>query len=94
MAYLYNRENGTNAYTIQHRANIPSQDYNRFRGFLEDLCSLSLLDKKEEETGGEKKRINYIITEDGRTLVKLCRNPLIQSVFGEIEDLFIADNNS
>jgi hypothetical protein len=35
LAYLYNRgKNGANAYTIQHRSNIPLQEYNRFRGFL------------------------------------------------------------
>lgn len=55
MAYLYNRgEYGANAYTIMQKANIPSQDFNRFREFLEDLCRKSYLRKIEEETGGDK----------------------------------------
>ena len=57
MAYLFNKgEIGANAYVIQHRANLPVQDYHRFREFLEDLCTKGLLDKYEEETGGPKTR--------------------------------------
>jgi hypothetical protein len=53
MAYLYNKgEIGANAYVIQHRANIPLQEYNRLRGFLDDLCKLGSLEKYEEETAG------------------------------------------
>lgn len=62
LAYLYNKgEIGANAYVIQHKANLPVQDYNRFRVFLEDLCKKGLLDKYEEETGGAKTRTNYRI---------------------------------
>lgn len=89
MAYLFNKgEIGANAYVIQHRANIPLQEYNRFRGFLEDLCKKSLLDKYEEETGGTKPRTNYKITEKGRKIVDTCRLSYMQELFGSIEDLF------
>jgi hypothetical protein len=89
LAYLYNRgEIGANAYTIQHRANIPLQEYNRFRGFLEEMCILSLLTKYEEETGGDKMRISYKITQNGKNTVDRYRDPLIQQIFGSIEDLF------
>jgi hypothetical protein len=89
LAYLYNKGSmGANAYVIQHRANIPSQEHNRFRGFLEELCTLSCLEKYEEETTGEKPRINYRITEDGRTAVEHYKNPQLQSIMGSIEDLF------
>ena len=39
LAYLYNKgEDGANSYTIQRKANIPSsQEYNRFKGFLDYL---------------------------------------------------------
>jgi hypothetical protein len=41
----------------------------RYRSLLEELCILSLLKKQEEETGGEKMRLNYMITENvGGTL--------------------------
>jgi predicted transcriptional regulator len=89
LAYLYNRgEVGANAYVVEHRANIPSQEHNRFRGFLEELCSLSCLERYEEETAGEKARINYRITTKGKEVVERYRNPLLQEVLGSVEDLF------
>jgi hypothetical protein len=89
LAYLYNKgEIGANAYVIQHRANIPLQEYKRFRGFLDELCELSLLDKYEEETRGEKARTIYKITESGRTTVDTCRQPHMKGLLGSIEDLF------
>ena len=89
MAYLFNKgEIGANAYVIQHRANIPLQEYNRFRGFLEDLCKKSLLDKYEEETGGTKARTVYKIAENGKKIVEAYRLYHMQELFGSIEDLF------
>lgn len=80
LAYLYNRPQGANSYTIQHRANIPVQEFNRFRGFLEELCQLGNLDKVEEETGGNNPRINYIITSKGKDIVIKYRDPFIQEI--------------
>ena len=91
LAYLYNRGKfGANAYVIQHRANIPSQEYIRFRGFLEELCDSSCLEINEEETGGrkDKVRIIYLISQRGRMIVEQYRNSLLPTVFGSIEDLF------
>jgi predicted transcriptional regulator len=89
LAYLYNKgEIGANAYVIQHRANIPSQEGSRFRGFLEDLCKLGSLKDYEVETGGEKVRVNYKITMKGKEVVERYRNPLLQELFGSIEKLF------
>jgi len=90
LAYLYNRGTGANAYVIQHKANIPSQDGIRFKGFLEELCLSLCLEPKEEETGGEidKVRIIYLITQKGRTIVEQYRHSLIPTVFGSVEDLF------
>jgi hypothetical protein len=87
LAYLYNRPLGANSYTIQHRASIPLQEFNRFRGFLEDLCQLDCLKKQEEETSSSKRRINYIITEKGKDIVNKYRDPFIQEIFGTIDDL-------
>ena len=55
LAYLYNKgSQGANSYTIQQKANIPSsQESNRFKGFLEELCALSRLEKYEVETGSK-----------------------------------------
>jgi hypothetical protein len=89
MAYLFNKgEIGANAYVIQHRANIPLQEYKRFRGFLEDLCKKSFLNKYEEETGGTKARTIHKITENGKKIVETCRLHYMQNLFGSIEDLF------
>ena len=90
LGYLYNKGRvGANGYTIQHRANIPSQEFNRFKGFLEDLCILVCLEKYEEETGGDKVRINYRITQTGRIAVDdYRRSSHLSKIFGSIEDLF------
>ncbi|MGC1134805.1 MAG: hypothetical protein WA941_18400 [Nitrososphaeraceae archaeon] len=90
LGYLYNRgKSGANSYTIQHRANIPSQEHNRFKGFLEELCTLNCLESYEEETGGEQVRINYRITPTGRTVVDDYRQSShLSKIFGSIDDLF------
>ena len=86
---LYGRgQIGANAYVIMHKANIPSQDHNRFKEFLEELCSKSFLEKYIEETSGDKGRIKYRITQNGRILVDKLKHPFIQSFLGSsIEDL-------
>ena len=90
LGYLYNRGiAGANAYTIQHRANIPSQEHNRFKGFLEELCIMECLESYEEETGGDQVRINYRITQTGRTVVDdYRRSSHLSKIFGSIDDLF------
>jgi predicted transcriptional regulator len=89
LGYLYNRgETGANLYTIEHRANIPSQEFNRFRGFLEELCSLSLLTKYEEEIGRDKTRAYYKITQKGKEIVDIYRRSVMPKIFGSIDDLF------
>ena len=89
LAYLYNKGViGSNSYTIQHRANIPSQHFNRFRGFLEELIIIQFIETYEEETGGERARIFYRITLKGKKLVDNYRDPHISELFGSIEDLF------
>ena len=90
LAFLYNKgEDGANSYTIQRKANIPSsQEYNRFKGFLNELCILSCLKRKEEETGGQTLRVFYIITEKGKKTVEAVRNPLLESIIGPTEYLF------
>jgi hypothetical protein len=87
LAYLYNKgKGGASNYTIQHKANLPSQEGKRFREFLEDLCILKLLEKFEEETGGAA-RIKYRITQDGRKTIDGYRGYPVP-IFGSIEDLF------
>jgi predicted transcriptional regulator len=92
---LYNKGNidsnaniGANAYTIQHKANIPSQESNRFKGFLQDLCNKNCLQIYNEETGGEKVIIKYRITQKGKDVVHQYRKSFIHEIFGSVEDLF------
>jgi DNA-binding PadR family transcriptional regulator len=94
LAYLYNKQIGVNSYVIQHKIKIGKQDNNRFRGFLEDLCSKSCLEKDEEETRGEKPRIIYKITQKGRTVVEQYRNSLIKDILWNIEDLFTPEGTN
>jgi predicted transcriptional regulator len=91
LACVYNRgEVGANAYTIEHKANIPGQEYNRLRGFLDELCSLSLLSKYEQETGGEKvgSRTYYRITQEGKDFVDSYRKSHMSRIFGSIDHFF------
>lgn len=89
LAYLYYKNTAVNANTILHKACIPSQEFSRLRGFLEDLCQKSMLKKIEEETSGDKPRTNYIITNNGRSLVDVYRShPNLQDLFGNIDNLF------
>jgi hypothetical protein len=83
LAYLYNRgEAGANNYTIQQKANIPSQEGKRFREFLDELCMMKCIEKFEEETGGAA-RIKYRITQDGRKTVDAYRGtPFLPKIFG------------
>jgi DNA-binding PadR family transcriptional regulator len=87
LAYLYNR-GGAAAYTIEQRSNIPSQESNRFRGFLEELCSLSLLTKYEEDIGRDRTRVYYKITQKGKENVDIYRGSVMPKIFGSIDDLF------
>ena len=89
LAYLYNKARiWSNSYTIQHRANIPSQHFGRFKGFLDELVIIKFIEIEEVETGGEKFRISYRITSKGKNLVDKYRDPHISELFGSIEDLF------
>ncbi|MGB7661756.1 MAG: hypothetical protein WBL67_03385 [Nitrososphaeraceae archaeon] len=47
------------------------------------------MEKYEEETGGDKARINYRITQAGRTAVEEYRQSShLSKIFGSIDDLF------
>ena len=90
MAYLYTKDTkenyGAYSYTIQRKAGITSsQESNRFKRFLDELCELSCLTTILEETGGERSRIKYVITEKGKKTIDLIRNPLIQGLIGAID---------
>lgn len=92
LAFLFNKGDkgpnaGANAYTIQHKANIPLQEYARLRTFLEELCKLQCLQKYEEETPGDKPRIKYMITEQGKKITIIYRDSM-QPLFGSIEESF------
>jgi hypothetical protein len=88
LAYLYKVGNvGVNSYTIQHRSIIPSQDFNRFRQFLHELCILNHIEAYEEETSGERKITKYKIMDKGRKLVDTYRNSALPEIFGALEDL-------
>ena len=83
MAYLYNRPKGANSNTIQHKANIPSsQDANRFKIILNELCAKSLLEKEPIETGNEKVIINYIITIRGKSMVEWLKTGPMEDLWG------------
>ena len=88
LAFLYKRDDWFNVNTIQQKAIPTSQDANRVRAILEELCAKLYLKNKTIETGGSSKRKVYKITEKGRKALELCRNPIIEDMFNHsIEDL-------
>jgi hypothetical protein len=80
---------GANSYTIQHKANIPSQEFSRFRGFLDELCKLGCIREKHMETSTNTTRSIYYIEHKGAQIVKQYREAIsVQTLFGSIEDIF------
>jgi hypothetical protein len=91
---LYNRvKDGANAYTIERKSNIPHQEYGRLREFLDELSSLNLITKYEQETGGDKTRIFYKITQDGKDTVDSYCKSYIPLIFGSVKDLLKEEEN-
>ena len=87
LAFLYKRDDWFNANTIQQKAIRNSQDANKFRAILEELCAKLYLENKTIETGGSSERKMYKITEKGRKALDLYRNPIIEDLFNHsIED--------
>jgi DNA-binding PadR family transcriptional regulator len=88
LAFLYKRDDWFNLNTIQQKAIPTSQDANRVKAILEELCAKLYLESKTIETGGSSKRKLYKITEKGRKLLEFCRNPIIGDFFNDsIENL-------
>ena len=79
LAYLYNKgEDGANSYTIQRKANIPSsQEYNRFKGFLDYLQNNS---EKITYIGKRTMDNDWDIPKEIKTLV---RNPEIDTILNK-----------
>jgi hypothetical protein len=94
MAYLVrigasSQAAGANSYTIQHKANIPSQEFSRFRGFLDELCKLGCVRETSVDTSTNTKRSIYFIEQKGAQIVQQYRQAIsVQTLFGSIEDIF------
>jgi len=79
---------GANCYAIQHLCHIRSQDFNRFKDFLQILCKLNLIQSFYETTSGKNKRIRYRILERGIVLVNVYRSYSFSEIFGSIDDIY------
>jgi hypothetical protein len=68
LSYLYHKEEGANQHTIQFHA-VPghTQEANRFKKLLDDLCQLERL-MPIDMSHVTKGRIIYKITEKGNTI--------------------------
>jgi predicted transcriptional regulator len=71
LEHLYNETDFVNKNVIRHGmvAVVNAQDDTKLGNYLEDLCGLSLLEKKEKKTAGTQPRWEYKITEEGRNFV-------------------------
>ncbi len=100
MAYLVrigarSQATGANSYAIQHKANIPSQEFKRFRGFLDELRDLECIRETPIETSTNTKRYIYFIEQKGAHIVKQYREAVsVQTLFGSIEDIFDFDQSA
>ena len=79
---------GANCYAIQHLSHIKSQDFNRFKDFLQTLCKLNFIQSFYEVTSGKNKRIKYKILERGIVLVNSYRSYGLSEIFGSIDDIY------
>jgi hypothetical protein len=82
LSYLYHKQEGTNAHTIQFEGILGrTLEANRFKILLEELCEIKCIEKvpMDHVTAG---RSIYKITDKGRgTIQKLC-DELILGFFG------------
>ncbi|MDP9289316.1 MAG: hypothetical protein M3P08_14130 [Thermoproteota archaeon] len=82
LSYLYNREDGSNAHSIQFHA-IPghTQEASRFKRLLEELCALERI-REVDMSHVTKGRVIYMITNKGRETIEHLRDPLIKEFLG------------
>jgi hypothetical protein len=80
LIYLFKKgQDGANANNIQSQSVRTSQDASRFRSFLDDLCRLKRIEKKDR-SDLHKGLITYNITQKGRDTVQALRNELIKDI--------------
>jgi hypothetical protein len=86
ISYLYNREDGANQHTIQFHA-VPghTQEANRFKRLLGDLCSLDRI-VSIDMSHVTKGRVIYKITDKGKKTIETIRDPLVKEFFGLAEE--------
>jgi len=82
LSYLYNKEEGSNAHTIQFHA-IPghTQEASRFKRCLEDLCELDRV-QQVDMSHVIKGRVIYKITKKGRETIERLRDPVVKEFLG------------
>jgi hypothetical protein len=86
LSYLYHKGgDGANAYNIQSHCVPTAQEANRFRRFLDDLCELERIEKRDR-SDLHKGLITYSITEKGSETVRALRNPLIKDLLGLVDE--------
>jgi DNA-binding PadR family transcriptional regulator len=82
LSFLYNKEMGENAHTIQfHAISGHTQEASRFKRLLEDLCELGRV-QKVDMSHVTKGRVIYKITKKGRETIEHLRNPVIKEFLG------------
>jgi predicted transcriptional regulator len=86
LSYLYDKEKGENAHTIQLFAiRGHTQESKRFKDLLEELCKKQLI-RQEDMSHVSKGHVVYIETDKGKKIIERLRDPLLKEFFelGEI----------
>jgi len=82
LSYLYNREEGSNAHSIQfHAISGHTQEASRFKRLLEELCALERI-QEVDMSHVSKGRVIYIITKRGRLTIEHLRDPFVKDFLG------------
>jgi hypothetical protein len=85
MSYMYNKDEGANAHTIQFYGIAGrTVEGSRFKKILVELCQLEIMNTIDMSHVAQG-RVIYKITEKGRNTIEAIRNPLIKSVLGFME---------
>lgn len=87
LSYLYHKQEGSNAHKIQFRGIGHTQEANRFKILLEELCDLKCIEKVSMDHVRTGTYI-YKITDKGRGTIQRLRDDLILDFFGlKVEDI-------
>jgi hypothetical protein len=92
LSYLYKKEKGANAHSIQfHGLSKRTQEAGRFKILLQELRDVGCIEEEQVDHVAVG-RVIYVITQKGRDTVIKLRDQLVLDILGlKVEDLIPSD---